>query len=183
MIILSIDPGNEESAYCLYSIKTNSLDVDLSETHKILEFGKIKNEDLIKYVREETFEGNYIGYDYIVIEGIISYGMPIGKTTLHTKFFVGRLFQLALSKVEENNIFIISRKEVLLHHCGSVRAKDSNLRQALIDKFGEPGTKKSPGFTYGISKDVWSAFGIATYFAENKVKGNPILDIIKDERR
>jgi hypothetical protein len=42
-----------------------------------------------------------------------------------------------------------------------MKAKDANIRQALIDKIGPQGTKKDPGPTYGISKDVWSALAIA----------------------
>lgn len=168
MIVLAIDPGNEESAYLVFDTQSDI----------ITEFGKVSNEDLINLI--DDYENSI---SYFIIEGIVSYGMPVGKTVLHTKFFVGRLYQLALKYVEADSIFIVSRKEVMLHHCGSVKGKDANLRQALIDKYGEPGTKKKPGFTYGISKDMWSALGIATYFVENKLTNTPILDIIKDERR
>ena len=55
------------------------------------------------------------------------------------------------------------RKQIVMHHCNDARAKDKNIRQAMIDRFGEPGTKKNPGGTYGISKDIWSALAIAAY--------------------
>jgi hypothetical protein len=42
-----------------------------------------------------------------------------------------------------------------------------NVRQALLDKYGAPGTKKAPGLTYGISSHVWAAFALATYYTEN----------------
>ena len=41
----------------------------------------------------------------------------------------------------------VKRSAVKLHQCGSNRAKDANVRQALIDKMGPPGTKKAPGPT------------------------------------
>ena len=41
-----------------------------------------------------------------------------------------------------------------------MKAKDSNIRQALIDRFGPVGTKKNPGWFYGVSKDVWAAIAV-----------------------
>ncbi|MGH7470493.1 MAG: hypothetical protein ACRENP_21315 [Longimicrobiales bacterium] len=48
-----------------------------------------------------------------------------------------------------------------MHLCKNPKAKDQNIRQALIDLLGAPGTKKNPGPTYGISGDAWSALAIA----------------------
>ncbi len=58
--------------------------------------------------------------------------------------------------------------EVKIHLCNHPRAKDPNIRQALIDRFGAPGTKKNQGATYGLAGDMWSALGVAVTFAETK---------------
>lgn len=167
MKILAIDPGTFESAYLFYDVLNNHL----------IEFGKVSNEELILVLSRCA-----ASVDYLVIEGIISYGMPVGKETLNTKFLIGRLYQLGLSScIHEDNIHIISRKHVLTHHCFSAKASDSNLRQALIDRLGKPGTKKVPGFTYGIVADVWSALGIATFLADKKQNKEEIFDVIKDK--
>jgi hypothetical protein len=53
---------------------------------------------------------------------------------------------------------------VKLALCGDSRAKDANIRQALIDHFGGSaaiGRKAAPGPLSGISRDVWSALAIA----------------------
>jgi len=53
---------------------------------------------------------------------------------------------------------------VKMHLCGQARAKDANIRQALIDRFGGAaaiGRKAAPGPLYGISGDVWQALGLA----------------------
>ena len=61
---------------------------------------------------------------------------------------------------------MIYRKDVKLHLCGSPRAKDSNIRQALIDRFGPGkekaiGLKKTPGPLYGVKSHVWAALAVA----------------------
>ena len=56
-----------------------------------------------------------------------------------------------------------------MHLCGNNSAKDSNVRQALIDRFPRSGggktpqigTKGDPGPLYGIKKDEWAALGVA----------------------
>ena len=49
-----------------------------------------------------------------------------------------------------------------------MRAKDGNVRQALIDLIGEQGTKKNKGPTYGISSHSWAALAVAVYTANNR---------------
>ena len=51
-------------------------------------------------------------------------------------------------------------REEKLDLCGSLSAKDANIRQALVDRYapGQPnfgkGTKKDPGFFYGFSAAI-----------------------------
>ena len=104
-------------------------------------------------------------FQTIVIEKIESFGMPVGKSVFDTVFFCGRLYESLLRLSFDIDIQFIPRKEVKMHLCNSMRAKDSNIRQALIDRFGPPGTKKTPGLTYGLKKDLWQAFALAvTYY-------------------
>lgn len=59
----------------------------------------------------------------------------------------------------------MTRRAVKLHLCGSMRAKDGNIRQALVDRFGGQaqavGTKKAPGPLFGLSSHRWSALAVA----------------------
>ena len=101
--------------------------------------------------------------DIVAIEMVACYGMAVGKEVFETCLFIGRLQER--SPIEPRLVY---RKDIKLHHCGSMRAKDTNIRQALIDKYGEPGTKKHPGLTYGLRSHLWSAFAIATFVSETQ---------------
>ena len=127
MRILSIDPGSEQSAYCIID----------SETYKPLQFAKLKNEDLLGILNQ-----NLGILDILVIEMIDSYGMPVGKTVFDTCVWIGRFIQMADEYYVPYEY--IYRKEEKINLCHSMKAKDSNIRQALIDRFGEVGTKKNP---------------------------------------
>ena len=54
---------------------------------------------------------------------------------------------------------------------GQTKAKDSNIRQAIMDRYGSTreaaiGTKKNPQELYGVSKDIWAALGVAITASE-----------------
>ncbi len=93
--------------------------------------------------------------------------MPIGESTIRSITWNGRYIQSALDK--NIPVYPIYRKEEKINLCHSMKAKDSNIRQALIDRFGEVGTKKNQGFFYGFKKDIWSAFAVGcTYLDKQK---------------
>ena len=147
-MILSIDPGNIESAYCLIDEKT----------YKPIEFGKIDNTLLLIKLGE-------LNYDKLIIEMIASYGMPVGASVFETCVWIGRFIQ----KRKCPDFEYIYRKEEKMNLCYSMKAKDSNIRQALIDRFGEVGTKKNQGFFYGFKKDIWASFAVGvTYLDKQK---------------
>lgn len=67
-----------------------------------------------------------------------------------------------------NGAHRIFRRDIKLHLCNSVRAKDANIRQALIDRYGGKekaiGKKKSPGPLYGIKSHMWAALALAVTY-------------------
>jgi hypothetical protein len=153
MKLLSIDPGNENSAYLIW------------DGHRIIERNIVPNESLLKKIPFKT--------DHLAIEMMASYGMPVGVTTFETVLWIGRFieryFISKFGKGElEDHVTKIYRKDIKMHFCGSIKGvKDANIRQVLIDKFGSPGNKKRPGLLYGITKDLWSALAVAIYYTEN----------------
>lgn len=152
-MILSIDPGSEESAYCIID----------KETYKPVKFEKIKNENLLIKLSE-------LEYDILIVEMIASYGMPVGKEVFETCVWIGRFIQEGKYSFYD----YIYRKEEKINLCGSMKAKDSNIRQALIDRFGEVGTKKNPGWFYGFKKDIWSAYAVGITWLDKEKKGDII---------
>lgn len=111
-------------------------------------------------------------YDALAIEMVESFGMPVGRSVFETVFWTGRFWQAYFGRGDAHRIY---RKAVKLHLCGSARAKDPNVRQALIDRFGGTreqaiGRKAHPGPLYGISKDVWSALAVAVTYYDQHVR-------------
>lgn len=140
-MIIGIDPGPLQSGWCLLGPKA------------VIQSGVLKNDDLLSCIAHR------IGETVIpcAIEMIYSYGMPVGKEVFDTCVWIGRFIQVR----PPDNMLLIYRKDIKLHLCGSPRAKDANIRQALIDRLGAPGTKKQPGPTHGVKSHAWSALAVA----------------------
>lgn len=164
-MILAIDPGNVESAYCVIDKKT----------YKPIEFGKIKNEELLEYI----FDYLPDGVDTLVIEKVASYGMAVGATVFDTCIWTGRIVQhyLDFTSPYRQRVEYIYRKEEKINLCNSMKAKDSNIRQALIDRFAQfdfkngKGTKGNKDFFYGFSKDVWAAYAVGCTYLDKQKEG------------
>ena len=150
--ILAIDPGPIRSAWVLYA----------SGDEWISAAELMDNEDMLQFLRV-----NARSYDSIVIEKIESFGMAVGADVFETVYWSGRFAEAAAPIPVER----IGRRLVKLHLCGSARAKDANIRQALLDRFPEgKGTKKHPGPLYSISGDLWSALAVAVTWADTHVE-------------
>ena len=155
-MILAIDPGTTKSAWVLFD----------PDTSIVVGSGIDPNERVVKAFR------NYLQDGYqIVIEMVACYGMAVGKEVFETCVWIGR-FMEAFGGAD-----LLYRQEVKLHLCHSARAKDANIRQALLDMFPatgggsipQIGTKKQPGPLYGVKADIWSALAVAiTYNAKQR---------------
>lgn len=155
--ILAIDPGNIESAYCVIE----------DETYKPILFEKVNNEDLILKLGIILKEYNIYA---VIIEKIASYGMAVGKEVFDTCIWIGRFYECSISYV--GTIDYIYRKDEKINICGTMKAKDSNIRQALIDRFGEVGTIKNKGWFYGFKKDIWSAYAVGITWLDKQKELN-----------
>ena len=154
-IIFAIDPGNTQSGYAL---------VQMPE-FKLLDFGKVDNEKLLYSMLELSAKAT----DFC-IEMVASYGMPVGKDVFETCVWIGR-FKERLNGIMQADF--VYRKDEKLCLCGSLKAKDSNIRQELINRYAKfdfkngKGVKKNPDTFYGVAKDVWQAIAVAVTYYEN----------------
>lgn len=149
---IGIDPGTTEGAIIVWD----------NDNNKIADHKMGPNNELLDMLR------NWPEQDTVVnCETIMSYGQRVGEETFETCFFIGRVQEICHSKGLTFNP--IRRKDALMVHCASGKATDADMRRAMIDYVGEPGNKKNPGPTYGISAHEWSALAIALY---NIVKSN-----------
>jgi len=102
----------------------------------------------------------------VVLEMVASYGMIVGQEIFDTCRVIGRI-QEACER-QGAKVTLVFRKTVAAHICGSVRASDANIKQALKDRFGGKGTKANPGIFYGVAgSDQWSAIALATWGIDN----------------
>ena len=164
-MILAIDPGSTESGYVL-------LDSNLEPIEK----GKVKNEILLEDIKSDRFwYKSYDEEDHIAIERIACYGMPVGVEVFDTCIWIGRFIQAIPNGIEPKFIY---RKDEKLNLCQSMKARDSNIIQALVDRFapGEKnhgkGTKKNPSWFYGFSKDIWQAYAVGVTCYDMYIKPN-----------
>lgn len=161
--LLAIDPGNTESAYVV-------IDTD---TRRPLEFGKLPNQELLDELEGLTTYGHPTSCCHVAIEMIASYGMAVGAEVFETCVWIGRFQQQVTVRGSYGTpVDLVKRLPVKVHHCHSSKAKDSNITQALIDRFAPnvpnrgKGTKASPGWFYGFAADVWQAYALAVYAAD-----------------
>jgi hypothetical protein len=153
-MILAIDPGCTESAYVI-----------LNKDLRPVGFGKKDNHDLLMDIQviSEFQEDKH----HFVIEMVASYGMPVGGEVFETVFWIGRFWEAAYGCKDRTKVY---RKDEKINLCNSMKAKDSNIRQALIDRFGLVGTKANKGWFYGVSKDVWSAVAVGVTYHDMYLK-------------
>lgn len=144
MNIIAIDPGSDNSGLVVWdSTKQVKISAEIME-----------NNDLLNMIRVAPIK-NYC----LAIEQIRGYGIVAGNDTFDTCEWSGRFKESFESR--GGNVFMIPRKDIKKHLCGNTTTNDKYIRAALIDRFGEQGTKKNPGPLYGISGHLWAALAVA----------------------
>jgi hypothetical protein len=154
MYVLAIDPGNTQSAWLLYDRNI--------EAPK--DFGIESKTELL--LRIKNFKAKSTTRLAVL--------MRFGKSVFDTCVWIDRLID-AWGWPTYTQIY---RLDVKMHLCHDSRAKDGNIRQAIIDRYPasgggkipQIGTKKQPGLLYGIKKDLWSALAIAITVSEQKLE-------------
>lgn len=162
MLIWGVDPGPEHSALVTF------------DGRSVLSAGTLENSLLLQRIADRCRSSQ----EQLVIEQVASFGMPVGVDVFETVFWSGRFAQAWHGYVRPNahvGVFVrLKRHEIKTHLCHNQRAKDANIRQVLIDRFG-PGKEKAigkkaiPGPLYGISGDEWSALAVAVTYWDQQI--------------
>lgn len=154
-VLLAIDPGPERSAWLTFAdgMPRN--------------WGIWANDDLLAALRGDDPDPDpMLAADRLVIEKVEAFGMAVGAEVFETVFWSGRFAEAAAPLPVDR----VGRKAVKIALCGSMRAKDPNIRAAIIERYGTIeqaiGKKANPGPLYGIAADVWSALAVAITWAE-----------------
>jgi hypothetical protein len=140
-LTFAIDPGNTHSAYVVLT------------SDNIIAKGILPNDDMRLLLREFAENNDIV----LAIEMIASYGMAVGSEVFNTCVWIGRYIE------QVGRYEYVYRKDVKMNLCGSMRAKDSNIRQALLDRFGKERCK-------GLAKDMWSALAVGVTYLDRKEK-------------
>lgn len=163
-LILSIDPGNKESAYAL-----------LAPDLKPIRHGKVLNEELFEIILQIVMAARIKNADLsVAIEMVESYGMPVGREVFDTCVWIGKYIEYI--EFFGRQVTLIYRHEEKMAICHSTKANDATIRTALVDRFAPDtpnhgkGYKKSPGWFYGFHADVWQAYAVGVTFYELKNK-------------
>jgi hypothetical protein len=145
-VILAIDPGTTHSGLVVLQ--------DGNPRESVI----VPNAEVLDWIRDWRCP--------VAIEMIASYGMAVGAEVFQTCLWIGRFLQVA----GEERTTLVHRRTVKMHLCGSAKAKDQNIRQALIDRWGGKaeavGTSKKRGPLYGVKSHAWAALAVAVTVAD-----------------
>jgi hypothetical protein len=147
-MIIGIDPGPTQSAFVLF------------DGERVWNPNTVANDVLISVI---PFPSHADPNVIVAVEHLQCFGLAVGAETFETAYFIGEIRRAC--RYREVSFEKVMRSEVKMNLCHSMRAKDANIRQAILDRFGgrenAVGRKKSPGPLYGVSGHVWSALAVA----------------------
>lgn len=161
MRVVAIDPGNQKSAMVIID----------GETLRPLEMHILPNEDMRMYIKCIRFGRD----DRAAIEMIQSYGMAVGREVFETVVWIGRYYEILLRQMAHYPEYVY-RNDEKIHICHDSRAKDTNIRMALIDRFcshdfkSGKGTKDNPDWFTGFKADMWAAYAVGITYIETKLR-------------
>ncbi|MCX5691553.1 MAG: hypothetical protein NTV94_17470 [Planctomycetota bacterium] len=175
-LVMAVDPGPQQSAYVTVRPHPNAIGGLQIVDFCISDNANIKA-DIWGFSSLPPEERR------LVIEQIASMGMSVGAETFETCVWTGR-FMETFEAGSQTTAHRIPRVPIKVHLCGTAKAKDANVRQALIDRFGgssalrKPKAAKKnrhgavivpavdPGPLAGISSHCWAALALACVYVD-----------------
>lgn len=141
-LVLGVDPGPENSALVWWSPALEAV---------------AASDDM---PNDRALEEIALAKCPVAIEKLVSYGQRVGDVTFETIFWTGRFFEA------RRDATLLRRVDVRRAVTGAANVGDKEVREALIARYGPPGTKKEPGKLYGMRGHRWAALAVAVAYAE-----------------
>ena len=159
-ILVSLDPGPTATGVCCFD-----------GFYKLLACGHLPNDSVERLIER-------VDPCITVCEDIVGFGMSVGKSTFDTAKQIGRFW--ILSELYSREWHLINRRDIKLLCCGDAKAKDKDIRAAMIASWGQQGTAKLPGPTYGFTNHTWSALAVGTAWIKQR-RDKRVRDAMKLE--
>lgn len=154
MTLYGLDPGTTQSAI----VRVTTMAPIGGRIHA--------NPDLLTRLRNGSGRTDPI----LVIEQIEGMGMAVGREVFETVCWSGRFCEAW--EAHGWPVVWLTRRAVKLHLCGTSRAKDANIRQALLDRYGGKAATKKGGPLFGMKSHLWSALALAITYREQQDQEN-----------
>lgn len=146
-MIIAIDPGTTQTGWAIMNKKS------------VVQHGVTDNDEMLRLLVNDFKHINTLAYEMIAC-----YGMAVGREVFDTCVWIGRFIE-AFGAPRAEPVF---RRDVCMHLCGTPRAKDPNIRRAILDmyeptgggKIAQVGTKNQPGPLFGVNSHIWPAIGV-----------------------
>jgi hypothetical protein len=145
-MILGLDPGTTKSAIARYDAASGTA-----------ETWTFDNDGMLVWLKGY----HRVTRDILVVEQIAAMGMAVGGEVFETCFWSGRFVEAWGGKWDR-----LKRIPIKAHLCGQAKAKDANVRRALMDLFGGDASIKKGGRLYGVKGDEWSALAVAVTWGD-----------------
>lgn len=150
MIIFAIDPGSTESGWVVFD----------TQKREVLHSGNHENERVKQLMHSLGKTGSA---SLLLCERPELIGQQIWHQILDTCMWVGKF-----TESWNGEHILYKRNDVKRTLLGRINVPNSDgaVRQYCLNHFGEPGTKKNPGPTYGVTKHAWQALGLVATWEE-----------------
>lgn len=166
-VFVGIDPGTTHGAWVRYD----------AESRRVLSFDYAPMPlvsgglDGLIWRTQEPFSEESVRMHSFACESVEPYGQRIGRETIDTIRWIGRLEQVCDWRGKA--LRLISRRDIKIHLLGRAKGDDADVRAALLERWGGTkekaiGTKKAPGPLYGMRSHCWSALAVAVTAAETE---------------
>jgi len=148
--VIGIDPGAKQSSLVVWD-----------SVAKVITYKGILDNDHVPFcVRSAPSKS------IVAIEQLRGYGLRVGNDTFDSIWWSGVFAEAA--KSAGMPFYMLPRADICNHLTDNPKCGDKGIRDALIDRYGEQGSRKEPGRLYGIKSHMWAALAAAVVAGETE---------------